>query len=110
MTANADEGKGVNGGQVVETGSVHVEFIGGSGYELLMFAVSDMKNRPLAVSGSTAFVLIERNGKQYRIPLLPDGDNVLAVRVAPPLRRNVPVVFIAELANGAQLKARFTSR
>lgn len=110
MTATADEGQGINGGQLAKVGSGYVEFIGGAGYEWMMFAVSDSQKRPLPVLDSFAVVVVKQNSRQYRIPLRPDGDSFLSARASPPLTRNASVVFIAELASGVHFEARFTSR
>jgi hypothetical protein len=108
--AIADEGRGINGGQLVEADSGHVEFIGGSGYELLMFAISDLKKRPLSTNDSLAIALVKQNDQQFRIRLRPDGENFLSARASQPLQHNASIVFIAQLANGARLEAHFTSR
>lgn len=110
VTAKADERQGANGGQLAKAGSGYVEFIGGAGYELMMFAVSDLEKRPLLISDGFAVVIVKQNNRQYRFPLRPDGDGFLSARASPPLTRNASLMFIAELANGAHFEARFTSR
>lgn len=110
VMAIADESRGANGGQLVRAGSSYIEFIGGAGYEFMMFAVTDLKKRPLLLSDVFAVAVVRQNEQQYRIQLQPDGDNFLSARASPRLQRNASIVFIAELANGAQLEARFTSR
>lgn len=109
-TATADEGQGVNGGQLAKVRSGYVEFIGGAGYELMMFAVSDLERRPVPLSNSFAVVVVKQNNRQYRIPLRPDDGGFLSARASPPLKRNASIMFIAELASGAHFEARFTSR
>jgi hypothetical protein len=110
VAAKADEGQGVNGGQLAKAGSGYVEFIGGAGYELMMFAVSDLEKRPLPISNGFAVVIVRQNNRQYRVPLRPDGDGFLSARAYPPLTLNASVMFIAELASGARFEARFTPR
>ncbi len=107
VASHADEGRGVNGGRLADTGTGHVEFIGGAGYELLMFAVSDLDKRPVAVAGGAAFVVVHANGKKYRIALRPDGDNLLSVRLKSPLSRGQSLEFVADLASGERLTANF---
>lgn len=108
--AFAHEGRGLNGGQLADSGSSHVEFIGGSGYDLLIFAISDKSQKPLSASGSAAFALMQRDGQKVRIPLVIEGENILASSNGPSPRKGESVWFVARLANGETLKAQFVSR
>ena len=108
--AVADEGRGLNGGQLADSGSSHIEFIGGSGYDLLIFAISDKFQKPIMADGSAAFALVERHGQKVRIPLVIEGENILAAISNPSPKRGELVWFIARLANGQTLNAQFISK
>lgn len=108
--ADAHGSIGLNGGQLTDSGSNHIEFIGGSGYDLLIFAISDKFQKPVMVGGSAAFALVERDGQKVRIPLVNGGENILAATSGPSPIKGETVWFLARLANGETLNAKFISK
>ena len=108
--ANAHEGKGLNGGQLADNGMTHVEFIGGSGDKLLLFAISDKSQKPRSVTGAIAFAIIVLGGQQIRVPLLSEGENILGSDVGQPPKPGETVWFVARMASGETLKMKFISR
>ena len=110
IVANAHEGKGLNGGQLADNGKTHVEFIGGSGDKLLLFAISDKSQNPLSVTGATAFAIVTIDGQQIRVPLSSEGDNIFASDVGPPPKRGEAIWFVARMVGGEMLKVKFISQ
>lgn len=108
--SNAHEGRGVNGGQLVDKGSIHVEFIGGQDYSLLIFAISDKSQKPVPVEGKIAFAIAELNGEATQIPLTSDGSSFLSSSEGSELKKGDEVWFIARMSNGETLKAKFISK
>lgn len=108
--AEAHRGRGVNGGMLVESGSNHIEFVGASGYELLMIAISDKQQKPVSVSGVEAYISVERGGRKIRMPLQSLGDSILSSSTNPNLVAGETVWFIAQMPNGNILNAQFTSK
>ena len=108
--ADAHRGKGVNGGQLFDTGQNHVELVGASGYELLIIAVTDEAQRPISIAGIKAYLLVERNGQQRRIPLDNQGGNILSSRDNPNLVAGEVVQFVANIPDGTILNAEFISK
>ena len=105
----ADVGVGVNGGILADAGSYHVEFIGGAAYALMMFAVSDDRQKPVPARGISAYAIIAQNGQTTRLRLSPEADNLLAALPTLPLLTGSSVLVVAKLATGETLKARFVS-
>ncbi len=110
VPANAHGGRGVNGGQLIDKGSIHIEFIGGQGYGLLLFAISDMAQKPILVDSTFAFAMAEINGQKTQIPLISGGSSMLSSNEGSALRTGDEVWFIARMTNGDTLKAMFTSK
>lgn len=108
--STADEGRGVNGGQLVDRGAIHVEFIGGQDYSLLIFAISDKSQKPIPVDGEIAFAIAELNGEATQIPLTSSGSSFLSSSEGSKLKKGDEVWFIARMSNGETLKAKFISR
>lgn len=108
--ALAHEGQGINGGQLADNGLTHVEFIGGSGYDFLLFAISDKSQKPIAIEGTVAFAIVELNGKKIQIPLLNQGDSILSSTKGPVPKAGETIWFVARLTSGETLKAKFISK
>lgn len=108
--STADEGRGVNGGQLVDRGAIHVEFIGGQDYSLLIFAISDKSQKPIPVDGEIAFAIAELNGETTQIPLTSSGSSFLSSSEGSKLKKGDEVWFVARMSNGETLKAKFISR
>ena len=106
----AHEGRGINGGQLVDRGAIHVEFMGGQDYSLLIFAISDKSQKPIPVDGKIAFAIAELNGEATQIPLTSDGSSFLSSSEGSELKKGDEVWFIARMSNGETLKAKFISR
>ena len=109
VPAKADVGVGVNGGILADAGDYHVEFIGGAAYALMMFTLSDDRQKPLPAQGISAYAIVGQNGQTIRLRLSPDVDNLLAANPALPLLTGTTVLVVAKLATGETLKARFVS-
>ena len=109
IPAKADAGVGINGGILADAGAYHVEFIGGAAYALMMFAVSDERQKPFPAQGISAYAIVGQNGQTIRLRLSPDADNLLAANPALPLLTGTAVLVVAKLATGETLKARFVS-
>lgn len=107
--AKADVGVGANGGILADAGTHHVEFIGGAAYALMMFAVSDDRQKPVLARGISAYAIVAQNGQTTRLRLSPDADNLLAAMPALPLMTGTTVLVVAKLATGETLTARFVS-
>ena len=108
--AEAHGGRGINGGLLVDSGSNHVEFVGASGYELLIIAISDKQQKPVSVKGVEAYISVERGGQKIRIPLQSLGNNILSSNTNPNLVAGETVWFVAQMPNGNILNAQFTSK
>lgn len=108
-SAKADVGVGVNGGILADAGDFHIEFIGGAAYALMLFAVSDKRQKPLSAQGISAYVLVDQNGQSTRLRLSPEADNLLAAVPDLPLLAGTTVLVVAKLVTGETLKARFVS-
>ena len=106
----AHEGRGINGGQLADRGAVHIEFIGGQGYSLMIFAITDKSQKPLPVDKRIAFAAVELNGQDNQIPLSSDGGNFLSSSEGAALKAGEEVRFIARMSNGETLKVEFISR
>ena len=109
VPAMADGSIGINGGVLADTGAFHVEFIGGATYALMMFAVSDERQKPVPARGISAYAIVAQNGQTTRLRLSPEADNVLAAMPTLPLMTGATVLVVAKLATGETLKARFVS-
>ena len=109
VPAKADGSIGINGGALADTGAFHVEFIGGAANALMMFAVSDGRQKPVQAREISAYAIVAQNGKTTRLRLLPETDNLLAAVPALPLMTGSTVLVVAKLASGEILKARFVS-
>jgi hypothetical protein len=107
--ARADGSIGINGGVLADTGAFHVEFIGGANYALMMFAVSDDRQKPVPSREISAYAIVAQNGQTTRLRLSPEADNMLAAMPALPLMTGTTVLVVAKLATGETLKARFVS-
>ncbi|MDP1830892.1 MAG: hypothetical protein Q8K67_02450 [Geothrix sp.] len=108
-SARADVGVGINGGILADAGAYHVEFIGGAADAVMMFAVSDERQKPFPAGGISAYAIIAQNGQATRLRLLPEADNLLAALPVSPLLTGTTVFVVAKLASGETLKARFVS-
>jgi hypothetical protein len=108
--ADAHGGRGVNGGPLFDTGTYHVEFVGASGYEILMIALSDKFQKPVSVNGVKSFLAVERGGQKIQIPLRSMGDGILSSSANPQLVAGETVWFVAQMPNGSVLNAQFTSK
>lgn len=108
--ALADEGLGINGGVLAHVNSHHVEFIGGAGYDLVMFAISDLAQKPLPLSGTSAVATIELSGRKKQILLESDDGGILSAKAGVPLKSGVTITLSATLASGEMVLARFKSR
>ena len=106
----AHEGRGINGGQLVDRGAIHIEFIGGQGYSLMIFAITDKSQKPLPVDKRIAFAAVELNGQDTQIRLSSDGGNFLSSSEGAALTKGEEVRFVARMSNGETLNAEFTSR
>ena len=107
--AKADVGVGINGGILADAGAFHVEFIGGAAYALMIFAVSDNRQKPFPAQGISAYAILGQNGQTIRLRLSPEADNLLAATPTLPLLTGTTVLVVAKLATGETLKARFVS-
>lgn len=107
--AKADVGVGINGGVLADAGAYHVEFIGGAAYALMMFAISDDRQKSVPARGISAYAIIDQNGQATRLRLSPEADNMLAAMPALPLMTGTTVLVVAKLVTGETLKARFVS-
>ena len=107
--ARADVGVGVNGGILADASAYHVEFIGGAAYALMIFAVSDHRQKPVPAREISGYAIVAQNGQATRLRLLPEGDNLLAAVPVSPLLAGTTVFVVAKLASGETLKARFVS-
>ncbi len=110
VSVAAHAGRGLNGGQLADAGSGHVEFIGGPGYQLLIFAISDKAQKPVSAKGSAAVAFIDQNGKQFRVPLAVEDDNFLSASVGLSLIRGSSVWFVARLPTGETVKVQFIAK
>ncbi len=108
-SAKSDVGVGVNGGILADAGAYHVEFISGAAYAMMMFAVSDDRQKPVPARGISAYAIIAQNGQTTRLRLSPEADNLLAALPTLPLLTGTTVLVVAKLATGETLKARFVS-
>ena len=108
--ASSHGGRGINGGQLFDTGGNHIELIGASGYEILMIAITDEMQKPVAISGIAAYISVERAGQKVRIPLESSGGNILSARDNPHLVVGESVRFVAKMSSGVVLNAQFTSK
>lgn len=108
--ANAHVGLGINGGQLFDTGTNHVELVGASGYEILMVVITDKMQKPISIAGIDAYISVERAGQKFRIPLANSGGNILSSRQNPNLVAGEIVHFIAKMPGGIMLNAQFTSK
>jgi hypothetical protein len=109
-SALADEGRGINGGVLAHVNSHHIEFIGGAGYDLVMFAISDLAQKPLPLTGTSAIATIELGGRKKQVALESDDGGILSAKADVPLKSGVTVTLSARLASGETLRARFKSR
>ena len=107
--ANADEGRGVNGGVLADLGKFHIEYIGSAADALLIFAISDESKKPIPSRDMSAFAVFAQNGESTRLTLLPEAENLLAAFPGIPLRSGTAIMVTAELGTGETLKARFIS-
>lgn len=107
--AKADEGVGINGGVLADTGAMHIEFIGGAADALMMFAVSDARQKPFPAREISAYAIVAQNGQTIRLRLAPEADNLLTAMPAFPLLTGTTVLVVAKLTTGETLKARFIS-
>lgn len=108
--AAAHSGRGVNGGPLFDTGSNHVEFVGGSGYEILMIALSDKFQKPVSVNGVKAYIAVERGGQKIHIPLRNMGDGILSSIADPNLVAGETVWLVAQMPDGNTLNAQFITK
>ncbi|MDP1702708.1 MAG: hypothetical protein Q8L53_17360 [Aestuariivirga sp.] len=108
-SARADVGVGINGGILADAGAYHVEFIGGAADAVMMFAVSDERQKPFSAGGISAYAIVAQNGQETRLRLLPEADNLLAALPTSPLLTGTTVLIVAKLATGETLAARFVS-
>jgi hypothetical protein len=109
VPAMADVGVGINGGVLADAGAFHVEFIGGAAYALMMFAVSDERQKPVPAREISAYAVVAQNGQTTRLRLSPEADNLLAAMPALPLVTGTTVLVVAKLASGETLTTRFVS-
>ena len=108
--ASSHGGRGINGGQLFDTGGNHVELIGAAGYEILMVAITDKTQKPVSISGIDAYISVERGGQKVRIPLENSGGNILSALDNPHLIAGERVSFVAKMPSGVVLNAQFTSK
>ena len=109
VPAMADVGVGINDGVLADAGAFHVEFIGGAAYALMMFAVSDERQKPVPAREISAYVVVAQNGQTTRLRLSPEADNLLAAMPALPLVTGTTVLVVAKLVSGETLTTRFVS-
>ena len=107
VSATAHTGRGVNGGQLVDSGTNHVEFVGGPGNELLVFFITDGNQKPLASEVRSAAASGETSGKKVRIPLRTAGGSVLSAENGMTIKAGALIQFAAQLANGENVQAIF---
>ena len=110
VPAAAHNGRGVNGGQLVDSGTNHVEFVGGPGNELLFFSVTDGNQKPLVNEVRSAAALVDMDGKKVRIPLRTAGGGVLSAENGMMIKAGALIQFFAQLANGENVQAKFAYR
>lgn len=108
--AEAHTGRGVNGGPLFDTGTNHVEFMGGSGYEILMIALSDKFQKPVSVNGVKAYIAVGRGGQKIQIPLRNMGEGILSSIANPNLVAGETVWLVAQMPNGNTLNAQFITK
>lgn len=107
--ASSHGGRGINGGQLFDTGANHIELIGAAGDEILMIAITDKTQKPISISGIVAYVSVERAGQNVRFPLQNSGMNILSAPDNPHLIAGEKVRFVAKLRSGVVVNAQFTA-
>ena len=107
--ASSHAGRGINGGQLVDSGANHVELIGAAGDEILMVALTDKTQKPISITGIDAYISVERAGRNVRFPLQNSGMNILLAPVNPHLIAGEKVRFVAKLHGGVVVSAQFTT-
>jgi len=95
------------GGQLVDSGSLHVEFVGSPKDEILFFAISDSRQKPLNIGIKSAGAMAEYNGKNTPIALSASGEGMLSSTGGKAIRAGSRVVFVANLADGETVNASF---
>jgi hypothetical protein len=103
--ARAHDGKGPNGGQLVDAGKYHVELVG-KGTRLEVF-VSDANDAPLPATGFKALAILVIEGKAQRIPLQPEGTDRLTGTAPAPLPSPPKGVVQLTAPDGTVAQARF---
>lgn len=99
--------RGLMGGQLVDSGSLHVEFVGSPKDEILFFAISDGRQKPLNIGIKSAGAMAEYNGKNTPIALSASGEGMLSSTGGKAIRAGSRVVFVANLADGETVNASF---
>ena len=99
---------GLNGGQVADAGSHHVELVVKD--RSIAFYITGEKDTPEATKAAVASVIYLANGVSKTVALVAEEPNRLAAKLDAPLSAGTKMVITGKLADGHDLQARFVSK
>jgi hypothetical protein len=105
MPAFAHEGKGPNGGRVVEASPYHIELV--TEDQLLAVYVTDSDEKPVVVTGFKGTAILVVDGKSQRIPLSADQASRLTGTPAGKLPAEPKGVVQITAPGGKSVQGRF---
>jgi hypothetical protein len=110
LPVQAHQSLGQSGGQIVDTGDNHIEFIGSPADTTLIFVITDAREKPISLDVTAAAVIVADGMDTKTLPLTFLEPNWFEGQLARALSKGAFVKLTIELSTGRHIDAKFTVR